>query len=150
MPMRDMRLARQQKPISEINVTPMVDVMLVVLVIFMVTAPMLPPIEQSSLDVSLPDAQSSEVVSLGPSSIEVTISNSGEIQVGSQAVTLEDISAYIEEVSAGAPDPKLFLRADSNASYARVFEVMGVLNRAGFSDIGLVGEVSTNSDGVTN
>jgi len=126
---------RDYRTLSEINVTPLVDVMLVLLIIFMVTAPML----HEGLDVNLPQVQG-ETVSGETSTIIITINSEGYIYVDGEITALSDLKGEIERTVIMWPDKKVLLKADQNISYGYVMEVMSVLRRAGVVDVGMVTE----------
>ncbi|MBN1883445.1 MAG: protein TolR [Deltaproteobacteria bacterium] len=126
---------RDYRTLSEINVTPLVDVMLVLLIIFMVTAPML----HEGLDVNLPQVQG-ETVSGETSTITVTINSEGYIYIDGEIVALEDLKGEIERMVIMWPDKKVLLKADRNISYGYVMKVMSALRKAGIVDVGMVTE----------
>ena len=123
------------QPMSEINVTPMVDVMLVLLIIFMVAAPMM----TVGVPIDLPQTQARQLNS-EQEQVTVSIDNSGAIFLGDQPVALADL---IEQVAAQAPngtEDRIFVRGDLSANYGSVMEVMGALSGAGYARIGLITE----------
>jgi biopolymer transport protein TolR len=120
---------------AEINVTPMVDVMLVLLIIFMVTAPLL----VAGVPVDLPDSNAAPL-DQQKDPVEVSIDQAGQIFVGEQQVAeaqLPEIFAA-RRAAAGGEAPPVFLRADRSLDYGRVMRVMGELNRAGLNKVSLV------------
>ncbi len=120
---------------SEINVTPFVDVMLVLLVIFMVTAPMI----QQGIDVELPKTQSEGLKS--PSeALVVTVKRDGQIFVQSSEVPMQELEAKLESIFAARGDREVFLRADEQVAYGTVARTLAILRRAGASRIGMVTE----------
>lgn len=124
----------RRTPIAEINITPMVDVMLVLLIIFMVTAPLL----TAGVPIELPDSRA-EALDQQQDQITVSIDSAGYIHIDEEAVPL---GAFAERLAAIAPTadkkPLVTLRADRSLEYARVMAVMGELNNAGFNSISLV------------
>ncbi|HCF24865.1 MULTISPECIES: biopolymer transporter ExbD [unclassified Novosphingobium] len=129
------RSRRGRAPMAEINVTPLVDVMLVLLIIFMVTAPLL----SAGVPVNLPDANA-KPLNQNPEEISLTIAADGVIYLGDAALEPGALAQKLAEVPP-APDgkpPQVTLRADRNLGYGRVMAVMGELNRAGFTAIALV------------
>ena len=121
------------KPMSEINVTPMVDVMLVLLIIFMVAAPLM----TVGVPIDLPKTQAKQL-NTDQKPITISVNNEGLIFVGEQAVQLANV---IEAVIAATPngvDDRVYVRGDTTASYGTVMEVMGALSGAGFTKIGLL------------
>jgi biopolymer transport protein TolR len=120
---------------AEINVTPMVDVMLVLLIIFMVTAPLL----VAGVPVDLPEAKAG-ALDQQKEPLEISIDEAGAIFVGDQRVEeaqLPDIFAA-RAAAAKGDAPTVFLRADKGLDYGRVMRVMGELNRAGLNKVSLV------------
>mgnify|MGYP001193209505 FL=1 len=131
---------RARTPVSEINVTPLVDVMLVLLIIFMVTAPLL----NAGVPVDLPDSRA-KALDQDPQQIELSLSRDGRLyldQTEVELAALPDRLASIPRDATGKP-PLVTLRADKSLDYGKVIAVMGELNRAGFNAISLV----TNSSG---
>ena len=131
---------RARTPVSEINVTPLVDVMLVLLIIFMVTAPLL----NAGVPVNLPDSRA-KALDQEPQQINLTLSRDGRLyldQTEIERAALPDRLASIPPGADGKP-PLVTLRADKSLDYGEVIAVMGELNRAGFNAISLV----TNSSG---
>jgi biopolymer transport protein TolR len=132
---RSRRGGRRRAAVAEINVTPLVDVMLVLLIIFMVTAPLL----QSAVPVELPDSRAAPA-DQDPQSISVSIDAQGIIFIDDAPVPDGSLASMLESMaaSAGAEPPLVTLRADRALDYGRVVAVMGELNRAGFNSISLV------------
>lgn len=124
---------RARTPMAEINVTPLVDVMLVLLIIFMVTAPLL----TAGVPIELPDSRAN---ALDKQQDEVTISidREGYIYIGDQAVPVGGLPDALAALPAAGEKPQVTLRADKALDYGRVMAVMGELNRAGFNSISLV------------
>ena len=129
------RTRRGRTPMADINVTPLVDVMLVLLIIFMVTAPLL----SAGVPVDLPDSNA-KPLNQNPSEISLSITNDGVIYLGETALAPGSLAQTLAQVPPG-PDgkrPQVTLRADKSLDYGAVMAVMGELNRAGFSAIALV------------
>ena len=127
---------------AEINVTPLVDVMLVLLIIFMVTAPLL----TAGVPVELPDSRANALPQ-EPQQVTVSMDQAGTIYIDDSALApgeLADRLANIDRKADGSP-PDIVLRADRALDYGRVMAVMGELNRAGFSSIQLVTHGSADS-----
>ena len=131
---------RGRVPVSEINVTPLVDVMLVLLIIFMVTAPLL----NAGVPVNLPDSRA-KALDQEPQQINLTLSRDGRLYLDQTEIepgALPDRLASVPRDADGKP-PLVTLRADKSLDYGEVIAVMGELNRGGFNAISLV----TNSSG---
>jgi biopolymer transport protein TolR len=131
------RLERTQgpQPMSEINVTPLVDVMLVLVVIFIITAPLL----ASSIKLDLPKtdaAQAGEV----PKFVTVVIDKSAQVFLNDQKTDLALLAESLKKMSAANPDTEVQLRADEAVPYGRVVEVMGVAQKAGLNHIGFIAQ----------
>jgi biopolymer transport protein TolR len=128
------------RPNSDINVTPLVDVMLVLLIIFMVTAPLLIP----GVPVDLPSTRA-KALTKDKEPLTVSIDKSGTIFLGGaktqdEAIPIENLSAKISAIAETGYDQRIFVRADKAVDYGTVMQVMGELNAAGFRRIGLVTE----------
>ncbi|MGI6524191.1 MAG: protein TolR [Bdellovibrionota bacterium] len=126
----------QSGPVANINVTPLVDVMLVLLVIFMVTAPML----QQGVDVNLPKATTAALQGTDEQ-VVVSIDVAGDVYIGSgNKIELSAISEKINAILKARPaaERKVYIKADTDLQYGRVMEVMGELHQGGVTQIGLV------------
>lgn len=126
---------RKSGVMSEINVTPMVDVMLVLLIVFMVAAPMM----TAGVPIDLPQTAAKEINSESQP-ITVSVTPDGAIFVGEEAVAEADLVTKLNEVSTNGTEGRIFLRGDTTANYGSVMKVMGVLSAAGYSKIGLITE----------
>jgi biopolymer transport protein TolR len=124
---------RRSVPISGINVTPMVDVMLVLLVIFMVTAPLL----TAGVPVDLPATNASPLKG-DDQPLTVSIKSDGSVWLQETAIELDQLTARLQAISSAKPDTRIFVRGDAAANYGRIMEVMGTLSSAGFSHVALV------------
>ena len=129
----------KNEPMSEINVTPFVDVMLVLLIIFMVTAPLLTvgvqvDLPESAAD-SLPDDQEP---------LTISINSKGEIYIQEHQVTYQKMVPKLLAIAKNRTDTRIYVRGDKNINYGRVLEVMGTLSGAGFSKVALISEPYKN------
>jgi biopolymer transport protein TolR len=127
--------ARSQ-PMSEINVTPFVDVMLVLLIIFMVAAPLL----TVGVPLELPKTAAQAVPAEPEEPLSVSVTPEGPIMVMTTEVPEEELITRLRAVAEERQSDKIYLRADGAIPYARIMEVMGALNAAGFNNIVLVTE----------
>ena len=126
----------RRTPMAEINVTPMVDVMLVLLIIFMVTAPLL----VAGVPVDLPDSKAG-ALDQEAKPIQVSIDPSGAIFVDEDPVADDMLGARLQSIAASSREeggPRIFLRADKGLDYGRVMRVMGEINNAGLRKVALV------------
>ena len=130
-----LKIRRSKEPISEINVTPFVDVMLVLLIIFMVTAPLL----TVGIQVDLPET-SADTLAEETEPLTLTINAKGEIFIQETKVEYEKIIAKILAVSNNRTDTRIYVRGDKTINYGRVLEIMGMLSGAGFSKVALISE----------
>ena len=125
----------RRTPMAEINVTPMVDVMLVLLIIFMVTAPLL----MAGVPVNLPDSRAKSLAQ-DEEPVQLSLDETGALFIGDQLVPFEDLPARLAAIAekGGAKPPQVYLRADRGLDYGAVMRVMGELNRAGLNRVSLV------------
>ena len=123
------------QPMSEINMTPLVDVMLVLVVIFIITAPLL----VGSVKVDLPKTESTGNLE-SPQFVTLSITRAGQVFVGEQAVPVEALTQTLKETAQRSPETEVQLRADAQVPYGRVVEVMGAAHKAGLYRIGFVAE----------
>ena len=127
---------RRRTPMAEINVTPMVDVMLVLLIIFMVTAPLL----VAGVPVDLPDSKAG-ALDQEPKPVPISIDPAGAIFLDEAPVSDEMLGVRLAEIARASREeggPRIFLRVDRCLDYGRVMRVMGELNRAGLNRVALV------------
>ena len=124
---------RRAKPMSDINVTPFVDVMLVLLIVFMVTAPLL----SAGVPVDLPEAQA-KPLALEKEPITVTIDTTGKVFIKDEEVDIDQLIPKLTALAVNGLDERIYVRGDKEASYGTIMRVMGTINGAGFRRIGLV------------
>ncbi|GIT89882.1 protein TolR [Jannaschia pagri] len=122
------------QPMSEINVTPFVDVMLVLLIIFMVAAPLL----TAGVPIELPETAAAPLPQEQEEPLAVTVGPEGEVFIGSTEVPRADLVTRLTAIAGERQGDRVFLRADGSVPYAEVMVVMGALNAGGFRNIGLV------------
>ena len=118
---------------AEINVTPFVDVMLVLLIVFMVAAPLL----TVGVPIDLPQTKAKEL-NTESKPITISVTPAGDIYLGDKATSLETLVADIEAQAANGTEERIYVRGDQTANYGAVMKVMGVLSAGGFSKIGLI------------
>jgi biopolymer transport protein TolR len=135
MPFGRLERSDSGRPMAEINVTPLVDVMLVLLVIFIITAPLM----ASSIKLDLPRSAAAQP-GTPPQSISVVVTPDGQIHLDERTVTPAQLSDALARRAAQAPDTEVQLRADAAVPYGRVVEVMGLAQQAGLNRIGFVAE----------
>ncbi len=135
-PLPSTRARQRRAPMADINVTPMVDVMLVLLIIFMVTAPLL----VAGVPVNLPDARS-KALDQDAQPVQISLDARGRVFVNDAEVPGAELPDALMRIAArgtGADGPQVFLRADRSLDYGRVMRVMGELSRAGITRVALV------------
>jgi biopolymer transport protein TolR len=123
------------RPMSEINVTPMVDVMLVLLIVFMVAAPLM----TVGVPIDLPETQARQL-NTESQPITVSVTPEGGIFLADEPVLLENLVARVGDVAANGTEDRIYVRGDTSASYGTVMRVMGTLSSAGYARIGLITE----------
>jgi biopolymer transport protein TolR len=123
------------QPMSEINMTPLIDVMLVLLVIFIITAPLL----VGSVKVELPKAEGAKSADV-PQFVALAIDKTGQVFVDGQPLSLDALGATLTLTAQKNPQTEVQLRADTAVPYGRVVEVMGLAHKAGLSRLGFVAQ----------
>jgi biopolymer transport protein TolR len=123
------------RPLAEINVTPLVDVMLVLLIIFMVTAPLM----TSGVSVDLPKTNAQPLNS-DSEPLTVSIKADGSIFLQDQAIDISEIVAKLQAIAQNNPDRRIFVRGDKDLAYGRIMEVMGTITQGGFTKVALLAE----------
>ena len=124
---------RRRAPMAEINVTPLVDVMLVLLIIFMVTAPLL----VAGVPVNLPDSRA-KPLEQDQKPVQISLDRAGKLYVEEKEVPMAGLPDRLAGLPHGADAPQIYLRADRTLDYGRVMQVMGELSRAGLTKVALV------------
>ena len=126
-------MRKKNRPVSNINVTPMVDVMLVLLIVFMVTAPLLTvgvPVNLPKVEANSLDAQKEP--------LEISINENNEIYLGEDLIVFEELISKVKIIAGSNNDIRIFLRADTSINYGEVMKVLGALTTSGFLKIALV------------
>ena len=130
------RSRRSSAVMSDINVTPFVDVMLVLLIIFMVTAPML----TAGVQVDLPKSDAKAISQNDNAPLEVGIDRRGNMYVGETKVDQTKMQSMLTAIAAEAPDRRVYIRADQGLDYGKVMQVMAIVSGSGFTKIALISE----------
>ena len=125
----------EREPMSEINVTPFVDVMLVLLITFMVTAPLL----TVGVQVDLPET-SADTLPEESEPLTLTINSKGEVFIQETKIEFKNLIKKILAVSNNRTDTRIYVRGDKTINYGRVLEVMGILSGSGFTKVALISE----------
>jgi biopolymer transport protein TolR len=127
---------RRRRPrMSEINVTPFVDVMLVLLIVFMVTAPLL----TVGVTVDLPETRSSPLPGQDEP-LTVSVTRDGSVYLQESAIAIEELGPRLQAITERSPDARIFVRGDRVIDYGRVMQVVGTIHAAGFTRVALVTE----------
>ncbi|MEE3360200.1 MAG: protein TolR [Pseudomonadota bacterium] len=134
---RRRRSGGSSRPMSEINITPFVDVMLVLLIIFMVAAPLL----TVGVPVELPKTAATSLPSDNEEPLTVTIDANGVVMIQTTEVDRSDLVNRLRAIATERADDRVYLRADGSVPYETVAQIMGALNAGGFSSIGLVTDI---------
>ena len=127
---------RRYRPLSEINVTPFVDVMLVLLIVFMVTAPLL----TVGVPVDLPKTQAQSIAD-PDEPLVISVNAEGQIYIQDSEVELNKLVPRLRAITESKPDTRIFVRGDKSIAYGRIMQVMGTVNSAGFKRVALIAEL---------
>jgi biopolymer transport protein TolR len=131
------RRGQRADSFSEINITPMVDVMLVLLIIFMVAAPMM----TSGVTVDLPQTSASPV-SGQDEPLAVTVTSDGKVYIQKTPVLLKNLQEKLRSITAQKKDTRIFVRGDKNVDYGKIMQVVSEINTAGYSKVALITDTS--------
>ena len=131
---RGRRTGGSYRPIAEINVTPMVDVMLVLLIIFMVSAPLL----TAGVPVDLPNSKAKAMQTEDSKPIEITVDSEGKVFLADTEVKKEGLVSILKPMMEGDEERRIYIRGDQGLEYGKVMEVLGLLNSAGFRKVALI------------
>ena len=135
------KLKRRYEPMASINVTPFVDVMLVLLVVFMVTAPLL----TVGVKVDLPSVESN-IIQGNDEPLTVSINGAGQIYLQEALILLQELVPKLLAMTGENPEARIFVRGDKEINYGLVMEVMGAINSAGFDKVALVTKMPVFSE----
>ena len=133
---------RRRGGFTEINVTPFVDVMLVLLIIFMVTAPML----TAGVEVDLPDTNAAPV-SKPEEPLAVSVDNAGNVYVQDTQIEVAQLREKLKAITGEKKDTVIYVRGDTKVDYGRVMQVMGEINGAGYTKVALLTDVAPSASG---
>jgi biopolymer transport protein TolR len=133
---------RSARPVSDINITPFVDVMLVLLVVFMVTAPLM----TVAVPVDLPKTQA-HTMNQDKEPLVVSIDANGKVFLQDKGMKLEDLVPKLKAITGANPDARIFVRGDKDLAYGKIMEVMGTISSAGFTKVALVAELPHGASG---
>jgi len=129
---------RSSRAMSEINVTPFVDVMLVLLIVFMVAAPLL----TSGVPIDLPDSEAKALTEEDDKPLEVSLSSDEKIYVGETEVDYDNLVVILNSQTGNDPDRRIYINADKGMDYGQVMKILGAINGAGFRKVALVSNPS--------
>jgi biopolymer transport protein TolR len=127
--------SKSSKPMSDINMTPLVDVMLVLVVIFIITAPLM----TSAIKLDLPKTEAAKPID-APKFVAIVVDKAGQIFLNDQVTSLTQLADSLSKVAQNSKDTEVQLRADEAVPYGKVVEVMGVTQKAGLNRIGFVAQ----------
>lgn len=133
---RGRRTGGSYRPMAEINVTPFVDVMLVLLIVFMVAAPLL----TAGVNVDLPDANAKQLQESDNTPIEITMDKQGKLYIGKTEIARKDLTEKLSAMTSGVYDRRIYIRGDEVLSYGAVMELLGLINGAGYTKVALISE----------
>lgn len=136
---RGRRTGGTYRPMAEINVTPFVDVMLVLLIVFMVAAPLL----TSGVAVDLPQSDAKSIPDEDNKPIEITMDKDGTLYIGDSQVDEDKLRFQLQAMTEGQADRRIYIRADQTLDYGKVMKIIGSINGAGFSKVALISENTT-------
>lgn len=130
---------RKYRAMSEINVTPFIDVMLVLLIVFMVTAPLL----NAGVPIDLPKSEASPVNAQDEKPLEVSVDKGNQIFIGEQKVTRAELITKLSAITNNDMERRVFIRADQGIEYGAVMDVIGAISKAGYRKVALVSQPGT-------
>jgi biopolymer transport protein TolR len=127
---------RSHSPVAEINVTPMVDVILVLLIIFMVTSPLM----VAGVTVDLPETSAAPVTGQDEP-LSITIDAKGDVYIQETRISMSELIPKLQAITGEKKDTRIFIRGDTKIDYGKVMEVVGDINAAGFNKVALLTEI---------
>ena len=137
---RGRRTVGTYRPMAEINMTPFIDVMLVLLIVFMVAAPLL----TTGVQVDLPDSKAKAITTEDNKPIEITLAKDGKIYIGDTEFKEDLIVSHLKAMTEGSSDDRrIYIRGDRSLEYGRVMRIIGSINGAGFTKVALISEATS-------
>lgn len=137
---RGRRTGGTYRPMAEINMTPFIDVMLVLLIVFMVAAPLL----TTGVQVDLPDSKAKAITTEDNKPIEITLAKDGKIYIGDTEFKEDRIVSQLKAMTEGSSDDRrIYIRGDRSLEYGRVMRIIGSINGAGFTKVALISEATS-------
>lgn len=133
---RGRRTGGSFRPMAEINVTPFVDVMLVLLIVFMVAAPLL----TAGVSIDLPQSDAQQLTAEDSTPIEITLAKDGKIYIGETEIPGKTLSSKLAAMTAGEFDRRIYIRGDQALPYGTIMGVLGLVNSAGYTKVALISE----------
>ena len=131
------KIRRAYRPLAEINVTPFVDVMLILLIVFMVTAPML----TAGVELDLPDSEAAPINQEDSKLVEISVNAQGQLFVGETEVTEDKLLDVLATTLEGNdPSQRIYVRGDRTISYGRIMEIITLVSNAGYTSVALLTE----------
>src|SRR5262245_3231552 len=127
------------RPMAEINVTPLVDVMLVLLIVFMVAAPLL----TAGVPIDLPNSDAKPITDEENKPIEITLAKDGLIYIGETQVERAKLIPLLSAMTEGQTDRRIYIRGDQSLEYGGIMDLLGAVNGAGFTKVALISEAKT-------
>lgn len=134
---RGRRTGGTYRPMAEINVTPLVDVMLVLLIVFMVAAPLL----TAGVAVDLPDSKAKAIQEEDNKPIEISVTEDGQIYIGETEVKKGNLITLLTAMAKGNTERRIYIRGDRDLAYGAVMRVIGEIHASGFNKVALISEV---------
>lgn len=133
---RGRRTGGTYRPMSDINVTPLVDVMLVLLIVFMVAAPLL----TAGVSVDLPNSKAKALQVEDNKPVEISITKDGKIFISETEVQKDRLIPLLSAIAENKADQRIYIRGDQELSYGRIMEIVGAINAAGYAKVALISE----------
>lgn len=136
---RGSRSGGTYRPMAEINVTPLVDVMLVLLIVFMVAAPLL----TAGVPIDLPNSDAKPITDEENKPIEITLDKDGKLFIGETAVERSKLIGLLSAMTEGQTDRRIYIRGDQSLEYGGIMELLGAVSGAGFTKVALISEAKS-------